>query len=72
MSIFNSPPPPLTVESMKGFSLMFKFLYLGMLISQKLLEVMEINLSHGITVSLGLSLYPFIEIRNILFDLMCH
>jgi len=44
------------------------FLYLGMLISQKLLEATEINLSRHITVSL----YPFIEIRNILFDLMCH
>lgn len=48
---------PLTVKNMKDSSLMIMFLYLRMLISQNLLEAAEINLSHGITVYLSLSLY---------------
>lgn len=48
---------PLTVKNMKDSSLTIMFLYLRMLISQNLLEAAEINLSHGITVYLGLSLY---------------
>lgn len=58
----------LTLESIKDSSLMFMFLYLGILISQKLLDVTEINPS----LLEPISIHPFKEVRNILFDIMCH